>query len=208
MSRRFMLVALIALFIAPLAAQAPAGWRVRIDRSQNAQDPDDTPDLKTVAVGSGMRVTGGPAGTFWNPANMVTGNYTVRASFTLMKPSGHTNYYGLIFGGRNLEGANQSYVYFLVAQDGTFIIRHRVGNTVNDVKDSTPHTAVRQPDTTGRSVNVLEVRVAANTISYVVNGMVVHTTPKGGATAMTDGIVGVRINHLLDVQVDAFAIQR
>lgn len=208
MSRRFMLVALIALFIAPLAAQAPAGWRVRIDRSQNAQDPDDTPDLKTVAVGSGMRVTGGPAGTFWNPANMVTGNYTVRASFTLMKPSGHTNYYGLIFGGRNLEGANQTYVYFLVAQDGTFIIRHRVGNTVNDVRDSTPHTAVRRPDTTGRSVNALEVRVAANTISYVVNGMVVHTTPKGGATAMTDGVVGVRINHLLDVQVDGFAIQR
>lgn len=208
MSRRFMLVALIVLFIAPLAAQAPVGWRVRIDRSQNAQDPDDTPDLKTVAVGSGMRVTGGPAGTFWNPANMVTGNYTVRASFTLMKPSGHTNYYGLIFGGRNLEGANQTYVYFLVAQDGTFIIRHRVGNTVNDVRDSTPHTAVRRPDTTGRSVNALEVRVAANTISYVVNGMVVHTTPKGGATAMTDGVVGVRINHLLDVQVDGFAIQR
>lgn len=208
MSRRFMLVALIVLFIAPLAAQAPVGWRVRIDRSQNAQDPDDTPDLKTAAVGSGMRVTGGPAGTFWNPANMVTGNYTVRASFTLMKPSGHTNYYGLIFGGRNLEGANQTYVYFLVAQDGTFIIRHRVGNTVNDVRDSTPHTAVRRPDTTGRSVNALEVRVAANTISYVVNGMVVHTTPKGGATAMTDGVVGVRINHLLDVQVDGFAIQR
>lgn len=208
MSRRFMLAALMALFIAPLAAQAPEGWRVRIDRSQNAQDPDDTPDLKTVAVGAGMRVTGGPAGTFWNPANMVTGNYTARASFTLMRPSGHTNYYGLIFGGRNLEGPNQTYVYFLVAQDGTFIIRHRVGNTVNDVKNSTPHTAVRRPDNTGRSVNALEVRVAGNTISYAVNGLVVHTTPKGGATAMTDGIVGARINHLLDVQVDGFAIQR
>jgi hypothetical protein len=38
--------------------------------------------------------------------------------------------------------------------------------------------------------------------------MVVHTTPKSGLTAQTDGIVGVRINHVLDVQVDAFQVQQ
>jgi hypothetical protein len=40
----------------------------------------------------------------------------------------------------------------------------------------------------------------------VVNGMVVHTTPKSGATAQADGLVGVRINHLLDVQVEEFSV--
>ena len=52
-----------------------------------------------------------------------------------------------------------------------------------------------------------EVRAAGNTISYVVNGTVVHTTPKSGMTAKTDGIVGIRVNHLLDVHVDGFAVK-
>lgn len=210
MHRRVMRIvplALIALLVTPLWAQAPDGWRVRVDESQNAQDPDDTPNLKVATVGNGMRVTGGPAGTFWNPAHSVNGNFTVKGNFTLMTPSSHTNYYGLIFGGNALDGASQRYVYFLVAQDGTFLIRRRNGANVEDVKESTPHSAVRRPDNTGRSVNALEVRVAGNTISYLVNGTVVHTTPKTGVTANTDGLVGVRVNHVLDVQVDGFERQ-
>lgn len=194
--------------ITPLAAQAPEGWRVRIDRSANASDPDDVPDLKVATVGKGFRATGGPAGTFWNPANRVTGNYTVRATFNLMKPSGHVNYYGLVFGGSDLESAAQKYVYFLVAQNGTYIVRSRAGEQVQDVRDRMQHAAVRQPGADGRSTNTLEVRVAGNTISYVINGTVVHTTPKSGATATTDGLVGVRINHVLDVQVENFEVVR
>ena len=201
-------VILTIFLVVPLLAQAPAGWQVRIDRSQNASDPDDVPELKVMTMGKGFHVTGGPAGTFWNPANRVTGNYTAKATFNLMKPSGHTNYYGLVFGGEALEGAKQKYVYFMVAQNGTYMIRSRTGENVQDVRASTPHAAVRQPGSDGRSTNTLEVRVAGNTVSYVVNGTVVHTTPKSGATATTDGIAGVRINHVLDVHVDAFEVQR
>ena len=201
-------IILTIFLVVPLLAQAPAGWQVRIDRSQNASDPDDVPELKVMTMGKGFHVTGGPAGTFWNPANRVAGNYTAKATFNLMKPSGHTNYYGLVFGGEALEGAKQKYVYFMVAQNGTYMIRARTGENVQDVRASTPHAAVRQPGSDGRSTNTLEVRVAGNTISYVVNGTVVHTTPKSGATATTDGIAGVRINHVLDVHVDAFEVQR
>jgi hypothetical protein len=125
-----------------------------------------------------------------------------------MKPSGHVNYYGLIFGGEDLGGPKQTYIYFLVAQNGTFIIRQRSGDQVTDVQARTPHASVVQPGADGSSTNALEVRVAGNTISYVVNGTVVHTTPKSGATARSDGLVGVRINHQLDVQVDGFAVQK
>jgi hypothetical protein len=201
------LIALVAL-AAPLAAQAPDGWSVRVDRSTSASDPDDTPNLKVATVGKGFQVTGGPAGTFWNPANAAAGNFTARASFRLMKPSGHVNYYGLIFGGEDLGGPKQTYIYFLVAQNGTFIIRQRSGDQVTDVQARTPHASVVQPGADGSSTNALEVRVAGNTISYVVNGTVVHTTPKSGATARSDGLVGVRINHQLDVQVDGFAVQK
>jgi hypothetical protein len=50
------------------------------------------------------------------------------------------------------------------------------------------------------------VRVAGDTISYVVNGQVVHSAPKG--TMKTDGLAGVRINHQLDVLVDGFSVQK
>jgi hypothetical protein len=200
----FVLAAIVA---APVFAQAPAGWQVRVDRSQSASDPDDVPDLRVMTMGKGFHVTGGPAGTFWNPANRAAGNFTARATFNLMKPSGHTNYYGLIFGGDDLAGANQRYIYFLVAQDGTYIIRQRVGEKVVNVQRA-PHAAVQRPGANGSSSNRLEVRVSAASVAYVVNGTVVHTTPKTGATAQTDGLVGVRINHVLDVHVDAFEVVR
>jgi hypothetical protein len=191
-----------------LAAQAPAGWSVRVDRSTNASDPDNTPNLKFATMGKGFHVTSGPAGVFWNPANTATGNFTATATFILTKPSGHTNFYGLVFGGSDLAAATQNYIYFLVAQDGTYLVKHRAGDQVHDVKATTPHEAVRKPGADGRSTNALEVRVAGDTISYVVNGTVVHTTPKSGMTAKTDGIVGVRVNHLLDVHVDGFAVNK
>jgi hypothetical protein len=202
---RLTALTLVTLLAVPAFAQAPEGWMVRIDRSTSASDPDDTPNLKVVTVGKGFQVTGGPAGTFWNPKNTAAGSYTARATFTLQKPSGHVNYYGLVFGGADIGASAQSYVYFVIAQNGTFLIRQRTGDQVTDVHTRTPHAAIVQPGADGKSVNALEVRVAGNTVSYVVNGQVVHSAPKG--TLKTDGLVGVRINHQLDVLVDGFSVQ-
>jgi hypothetical protein len=48
--------------------------------------------------------------------------------------------------------------------------------------------------------------VQTNKIDYVVNGTVVHSMPKTGMTAKTDGLVGIRINHMLEVHIDNFAV--
>jgi hypothetical protein len=202
------LILMTALIAVPALAQVPAGWSVRVDRSQSAADPDNTPNLKFATMGKGFHVTTGPAGVFWNPANTTSGDFTASATFNLIKPSGHTNYYGLVFGGADLGGATQSYIYFLVAQDGSFLVKHRSGDQVMDVQPATKNAAVKQPGADGKSTNALEVRVAGNTISYVVNGTVVHTTPKTAMTAKTDGFVGVRVNHLLDVHVDGFTVAK
>jgi hypothetical protein len=208
MLKRFAFFVLLALCVVPLAAQAPAGWMARVDRSQSAQDPDDTPQLKFVTMGKGFHVTSGPAATFWNPTNTATGNFTAKATFTLVKPSGHTNYYGLVIGGEDIGGPKQNYIYFMVAQDGTYYVKHRAGEVTHDVTKPTPHDAVKKPGADGRSINALEVRVAGNTISYVINGTVVQTTPKTGMTAKTDGLVGIRVNHLLDVHIEGFEVQK
>jgi len=209
MKRHMAVAVLVLLGVVSLVAQAPEGWRVRVDRSTSASDPDAVGDVKFVATKSGFQATNPQAAVFWNPAHSVTGNYVLKGTFTLMKPSGHVNYYGLVFGGSALEGPEQNYLYFMVAQDGTWLIKRRVGDaTTENVSAKTPSDAVKKPDAGGTSTNALEVRVMADTIAYVVNGTVVHTTPKTGLTAKTDGISGIRINHRLEVLVDGFAVSK
>lgn len=203
MVRRFLWTAAILALAVSVSAQAPQGWKVRIDRSQNAQDPDNTPNLVFKPMGKGLHVKGGPAGTFWN-GTTATGNYTLKATFNLQEPSNHTNYYGLVFGGSNLDAATQAYVYFVIAQNGSFLVRQRQGESVTEAVGRQANAAVRQPGANGQSSNALEVRVNGDTVSYVVNGTVVHSGPKGALK--TDGLVGVRVNHVLDVQFEGFEV--
>jgi hypothetical protein len=208
--KRFVALAVLALFATvALVAQAPKGWKVRPDRSTSASDPDAAGAIKFAAAGSGFHATTPQAAVFWNPANTATGTYTLKGTFTLLKPSGHTNYYGLVFGGSDLEGPAQSYLYFLVAQDGSWLVKRRNGDAATEnVVAKTPSDAVKKPDASGQSTNALEVRVLADKIEFVVNGTVVSTTPKTGQAAKTDGIYGIRSNHLLDVQVDGLAMTK
>jgi hypothetical protein len=197
------------LVVAPLIAQAPKGWMVRADRSTSASDPDAAGAIKFVTMGKGFHATNPQAAVYWSPANTAAGNYTVKGTFVLQKPSGHTNYYGLVFGGSDLEGANQNYLYFLVGQDGTWLVKRRSGDKeTQNVAEKAANDAVKKPDASGQSTNALEVRVTADKIEYVVNGTTVHTTPKTGLTAKTDGIYGIRVNHQLEVHIDGFGMTK
>src|SRR5271157_2220678 len=193
---------------APVFAQTPQGWKMRVDRSTEASDPDAPGEIKFVTMGTGFHATNPSAAVYWNPANTASGAYTLKGTFTLMKPSGHTNYYGLVFGGSGLEGADQAYLYFVVAQDGTWLLKSRNGAATPIIAPKTPNDAVKKPDASGQSVNALEVRVGADKVDFVVNGVVVHSEAKSGAMAKTDGIYGIRINHLLEVQVDGFSVSK
>lgn len=178
---------------------------MRVDRSTSASDPDGSGNISFVTAGSGFHATNPQAAVYWNPANTASGAYTIKGTFTLLKPSGHPNYYGIIFGGTDLEGPKQEYLYFVVAQNGTWLIKRRNGDaSTENIAPRTPSDAVKKPGEDGKSSNDLEVRVGADKIDYVVNGQVVHSTPKSGSTAKTDGIYGIRVNHLLDVQIDNF----
>jgi len=222
---RFLSTALVAaIAIAPVLAQAPAGWQVRADRSMSATDPDGAGDIKFTTIPGGFRANNPTAAIYWNPANTAKGSYTLRGTFKLLEPSGHTNFYGLFIGGRALEGMEQNYLYFVVAQDGSFLVRKRAGDRMPDpnapargrggrgpqavtenVARAT-NAAVRQPGPDGTSTNTLEIRVAGDSLNFAVNGTVVHTMPKGDV--VTDGIYGIRVNHLLNVDITDFALVR
>jgi hypothetical protein len=207
--KRFLSTALLALLVsAPLAAQAPKGWMVRADRSTQASDPDAAGDIKITTMGTGLHAVNPSAAVYWNPANTAKGTYTVKGNFTLMKPSGHNNYYGLVFGGNDLGAANQSYLYFLIAQDGSWLVKHRSGDASHSVGAKTPNEAIKKPGADGKSTNELEVRVLADKIDFAVNGTVVYSAPKTGMTSTTDGIYGIRVNHLLEVHIDGFGLAK
>lgn len=223
-----LIIAVTLLAAAQLGAQSvPAGWKQRIDKSTSASDPDAAGAVKIVTAGSGYHIETPSAGVFWNPSNTATGNYTLKATFTLNKRSGHVNFYGLVFGGSALDGADQKYTYFMVAQDnpapargqpqplGVWLAKTRNGETTTATftgltgagrNGAVPHAAIKVPDASGKSVNALEVRVQADKVDFVVNGTVVHSAPKAGLT--TDGTWGIRSNHLLDINVDGLAVTK
>ena len=210
MIRKISIVALALLIAAPLAAQAPAGMQLRTEGSTNAADPDDVPDVTVTTAGDGFQVNTGPAVIVWDERNTASRPYTLSATSTLLEPSGHTNYYGLIYGGGALEGSGQNYMYFLVAQNGSYIVKHRAGDdAVHTVQGGTPHDAVTTPGDDGSSVNRLEVRVGNDETEFVVNGTVVHTVANTGMAGRTDGIWGARVNHMIPgVLVEDMGVSR
>jgi len=201
MLRRLLLVALLPAVSVSVAAQGPAGWKVRADQASVT--------LNVMPTEKGFQLTGGP-GIFFNPANAVKPIYRVRATFTQLKAPAKKTYYGLFFGGNNMDAAPE-YVYFGIAQDGSFLIRHRAGEQVDEM-DTSLHYAIKKPDAAGKAVNTLEVQVAPTAVSYLVNGAVVDATPTRGAIAGNSftvsekigGVVGVRLDDPVDVQVDGF----
>src|SRR5437879_10635280 len=202
-------VAVLALIaIVPLFAQVPKGWMLRVDRSTEASDPDAPGPIKLVTTASGFHVTTPQAAVFWNVANTATGNYTLKGTFKLMKSTGYLEYYGLIFGGSNLAAAGQEYLYFVITDDGTWLVKRRTGSSTQEVSDKTSSSAVKKPDANGSCTNALEVRVMADKIDFVVNGTVVKSLPRTGPAAKTDGIYGLRIHPHLDVEVDGLGVYK
>jgi hypothetical protein len=207
--------ALLALLTVPLAAQdpdkpvaggggaLPAGWAMRVDGTGDAKN------VKVASMGKGIHVTLGPAIILYRAAMDGKGPFHTLATFTQTKPSKHAEGYGLFFGGKDLEGEGQSYTYFLIRQDGAYLIKRREGGKTSDIsKGWTPNAAVKKPDAKGSATNLLEVdnKVDPSKVTFKVNGQDVYTTD--AKSLSVDGIVGLRINHNLDVHVEGFDVHR
>ena len=186
-----------------------AGWTGRID-PQAAKAGRKLTDDKVISMGTGFHVTSGPAAIYWNPANTASGNYTVTGSFTQTKAPVHPEAYGLFIGGKNLEAPNQSYAYFVVRQDGKYLINHRANDsTVHKLVDWTANPAVKAADANGKATNQLSIVVGPDKVSFLANGVEVNSLPRAQLDGMgqgTSGIAGVRVNHNLDVHIDGFAV--
>jgi hypothetical protein len=110
----------------------------------------------------------------------------------------------MVFAGKDLAGEGQSYVYFLVRGDGKYLIRKRTGATTSDIVAWTDSDAIQKADAAGKATNKLEIDASGAKVGFLVNGKTVHQM----AMADVAGIVGLRVNHFLDVQIEGFAVHK
>ncbi|HEX5723948.1 MAG TPA: hypothetical protein VFX98_00705, partial [Longimicrobiaceae bacterium] len=132
--------------------------------------------------------------------------YTVRA--TLEKRAGRLHEgVGLIFGASALEEpeSGQTYSYFLVRGDGSYLVKRRRGAETPVVRDWTRHPAIQRDDEEQRGrPNQLEVRVTAAEVAFLVNGALVERIPAEALDLR--GRAGVRAAHDVQLAVTGFTV--
>lgn len=205
---------LVALAFVPLGAHAqdkasasapvPAGWSVRMD--------EGAPPAKFITMGPGYHVTSGGAGIYYAAKDaQPNAPFVVSANFRqTTKNMGHGDAgeaFGLFAGGRDLtDAAKQTYFYFLVRQDGKYLINHRAGTAVHKIVDWTASPAVHKFDDMPNAKNDLAIAVGRDSVRFMINGTEVHAISRQEISDAS-GDVGFRINHHLDVHIANFAVK-
>jgi hypothetical protein len=200
------------LLLAPVVATAQQaakpvdartlGWQVRSDGNQ------DIAKLVFVEMKPGWHITtGGVAGIFYRPEMTGVGDYTATMKVYFFGPqSSHPEAYGLLVGGKDLPGATQKYLYFLVRNDGKFLIKSRNGETTTDVVPWTAAPAIKTIAVTDSAniLNTLSVQAGKESVQFLINGVIVAAKPRKDLAV--DGVVGMRINHLLNLHVSELSV--
>jgi hypothetical protein len=154
-------------------------------------------------------VTLGPAAIFYRAEDLAQGPFHTLATFHEAKDSPQAEGYGLFFGGQSLAGRGQHYTYFLVRGDGKYLIKRRDGDRTSDITQGwIASSAVKKGGANGGATNLLEIDAKRDpsTVAFKVNGTPVHTMP--AKALRLAGIVGLRVNHNLDLQIQGFAVHQ
>lgn len=190
----------------------PEGWRWRLDRSdpdvQVVADSNVTGhNIQFVNMTPGWHIKTGPAVIFYHPALSAEGSYRVEATIHLFPPGERNEAYGLFIGGSDLADANQSYLYFLVRRSGEYLVKRRNGEGTETVVDWTGHDAVvpYTEDSPLTVANTMAVEAHPDELRFCVNGEQVTALPREDLPS--DGQIGLRINHGLNVHVEDLSVE-
>jgi hypothetical protein len=186
------------------------GWQGQIDPGQmaDANTPSKLSDAKFTQEGDTLMVETGPAVTYWNPANKVSGDYTVKATFTepeFQNRMTHPHPYGIVIGGNDMGTDQATYLYCEAYGNGSFIVRG-FGPAAFKVVPATgnrpqPSDAVHKAAGKGQPVSQdIAMSVKGDKVTCSINGTEVASVPKSdvvgaGKLKSLDGVYGIRFAH-------------
>jgi hypothetical protein len=167
----------------------------------------DHEDIYFVAMTPGWHITTGPRAIFWHPGSTARGDFRAAAKIHLFEPGERNEAYGLFFGGGGLDGDTPAYDYFVLRNSGEFLIKRRRGEATEVIRDWAPHEAIvrHTPETEGTAINTLAIVALGNEVSFEVNGVTVAELTRADVT--TDGLLGLRVNHHLNLHVATLSVE-
>ncbi len=187
----------------------PAGWKYRLDKSDDTSlvGADTTDAVWFVTMKPGWHITvKKPRLVVYHPASTADGTFTASTKIHLFDPGRRNEAYGLVFGGHDLDSANQSYLYFVIRRSGEYLVKQRSGNETSTLVGWTGSDAIvaYTDSTRGTAANTLSVQVTDTAITFSVNDQVVDEIQRGDL--VTDGIVGLRFNHGINAHIESLVV--
>lgn len=193
------------------------GWTGKVDANEAARG-QTLDNARLAPEGQGMHVTTGPAVAYWNPANVASGSYTVKATFQepkYMSLNNHPHPYGLFIGGSDMGTDQQRYLYCAAYGNGTFIVRG-FGPAPFQVngRRGEANAAVNKAAGPGEPVTQeIAITVTPDQVQCAVNGTVVGSYPRAsvlgeGKLASTDGVYGIRFGHNTEAVVTGLELTK
>jgi hypothetical protein len=193
-----------------------AGWTGKIDANEERAG-QVLNNAKLAPEGNGMRVTTGPATTYWNPANKASGDYTVKATFRepkYMNLNTHPHPYGIVIAGNDLGTPQQSYLYCAAYGNGTFIVRGFGPDAFQMNGRGAGSPAVNKAAGVGEPVQQeIAMAVKGDKVTCTINGTEVASYDKAtlvapGKLKSTDGVYGIRFAHNTDAVVTGLTMTK
>jgi len=193
------------------------GWTGKVDA--NAEKAGQTVnDAKFSQEGNALRVTTGPAVTYWNSANQAAGNYTVKATFQeskYMNLNNHPHPYGVVIAGNEMGTDKQSYLYCAAYGNGNFIVRGFGPEPFQmNGRRGEENAAVHKAAGPGEPVTQeIALSVKGDRVECAINGTVVAGYDRAavvapGKLASTDGVYGLRFAHNTEVTVTGLSVTK
>ncbi len=195
------------------SGKLPTDWMMKIDAQRGGAAPPATA-VSLETMGSGMHVKSGPAAVYYNTKEVGSGQYSITATFKQSKSMAHEAF-GLFIAGHNMQDSTQNYIYFVIKPaDGSVLIAHRTSwaakttAIVPEVPDA-PGSGINRDGPDGSATNTLLIHVAKDTVHFAINGKVFKAIAKSDlGIPSTDGQVGLRINHNIDMHIDGWAFKK
>ena len=192
------------------------GWTGKIDANEEKAG-QTLKNAKLAGDAKTLKVTTGPAVTYWNPANKAAGDYTVKATFTehkYMNLNDHPHPYGLVIAGNDLGTAEETYLYCAAYGDGRFIVRGFGPAPFRMNGRGEANAAVNKAAGKDQPVTQeIAMSVKGDKVECAVNGTVVGSYDKAtvvgaGKLKSTDGVYGLRFAHNTEATVTGLTLTK